>query len=164
MKKNVEYFNNGQTTVAILTLENGFQVVGKHQQIENFKAEIGDALALRDALQEADKFAFYEKTREITRGEKLKAEEEEIRELMQEMHQKEQQSALRSVNLNLNPKGFYLDGGKVHTVTIADLADEEIKVLKFKNRKSEENNLKRTVFNEPEPTASEKGKYANIFK
>lgn len=164
MNKNVEYFNNGQTTVAILTMSNGFQVVGKHQQIGKFNAEIGRSLALRDAVQEADKLHFYEMSKENSRDMKLKAEEEEIQQLMKEMQQDEKMREPKQKEgkySSIGEHGFYHKGGQVQVMSITDLAEEAVKVLKLRGSLD---NLNRTVFNEPKPTEREKGKYTHIFE
>lgn len=168
MNKNVEYFNNGQTTVAILTMPSGFQVVGKHQQIGKFIAEVGRQKAYDDAVGEANKLHFYEMSKENSRDMKLKAEEEEIRQLMKEMHQKEQQNEkmrepkqTEGKYSSIGEHGFYHKGGQVQIMSITDLAEEAVKVLKLRGSLD---SLNRTVFNEPEPTEREKGKYTHIFE
>jgi hypothetical protein len=51
--KGVQYLENGKTTIAILELNNGFQVIGTASVVDedNFHPEIGERIAYEDAFE-----------------------------------------------------------------------------------------------------------------
>jgi molybdopterin/thiamine biosynthesis adenylyltransferase len=65
--KQINFYRVGaKTTVAVLTLSNGFEVVGTSACVnpENFDKELGDKYSLIDALDKLDEFnGFYEQTK-----------------------------------------------------------------------------------------------------
>lgn len=58
---NVEYFNNGKTTVCIVTLINGFQVVGTSACVDksNFDEIVGKDWALKEAINKVEELEAY---------------------------------------------------------------------------------------------------------
>lgn len=57
----IEYFNNGKTTVCIVELINGFQVVGTSACVikEDFDEEIGKEWAFRDVVSKIEELEAY---------------------------------------------------------------------------------------------------------
>ena len=67
----IEYFNNGKTTICIVTLINGFQVVGTSACVDktNFDEEIGKEFALKQALNKIEELEGYRLQWELYGGE-----------------------------------------------------------------------------------------------
>lgn len=59
--KNIEYFNNGKTTICIVELNNNFQVVGTSACVdkENFDEDIGKEWAFRKAIDKIEELEGY---------------------------------------------------------------------------------------------------------
>lgn len=74
------YFNNGKTTVAIITMKNGFEIVGTSSCVhrENFDMAMGRHYALVDALRQMDGYIGFGRQQEAYEQEQYLKEQAEI--------------------------------------------------------------------------------------
>jgi len=59
--KSVDFFNNGKTTVAIVELKNGFNIVGQASCVDksNFNEDLGKKYAMEDAVKKVYELEAY---------------------------------------------------------------------------------------------------------
>lgn len=125
MEKHVSehtFYNNGKTTVAIVTLKNGFDVVGQSACVhrEDFDLGLGRHYALVDALRQVDAFIGFGRQQEAYEQKQYVREQEEIERVMERLAKGEAEEApdeaVEEVKKPAFVTGGLVNGELLHTI------------------------------------------------